>query len=82
LWRNTLNWTPELDRLTADGASSTVPFILKLAGRSNGVVDREPFSALLSGDLALAVLDGHVSTEEEAVTWLARHATDGSFGAQ
>ena len=82
LWRGERNWTPEMERLTADGASSTVPFILKLAGRNHGVVHSEPFSALLSADLIMAVLDGRVSTEEEASTWLARRGSDGSFGAQ
>src|SRR5262249_1845057 len=73
-WRGRYNWTPELERLTANGPSDTVPFILKLAGQRQGIVYDNSFSNVLAGDLCLAVLDGEVSTPEEASAWLTAHS--------
>ena len=74
LWRGRYNWTPELERLTANRPSETVPFIMKLAGHGEGAVYDKPFSNVVAGDLCLAVLSGEVSTPEEAAAWLANHS--------
>ena len=82
LWRDGYNWTPEMERLTAGSVSTTVPFILKLAGQTNGMIYGQPLSALVSGDLALAVLSGRVSTEEQASAWMGRRGPEGNSSAQ
>jgi len=74
LWRNRLGWTAELERLTGGHPSANVPFILKLAGSNSPAMVEEPFSGVLTGDLALAVLRGEVSTASQAATWLHTHA--------
>jgi len=74
LWKGTMNWTPEFERLMAQGSSPTVPFILKVAGERNAAVFDQPFSAVVTGDLALAVLSGEVTTPAQGAAWLARHS--------
>lgn len=73
LWHGRYNWTPELERLTAAGASDTVPFIVKLAGQYHGAGYDRSFSNVVSGDLVLAILGGHVSTPAEVSVWLDEH---------
>ena len=80
LWQKRYNWTPEMDQLGIKGPSATVPFILKLAGRSEGAICSQSFSSVISGDLALAVLTGRVSTKDEALTWLGRHGFERNSG--
>lgn len=73
-WRGKLNWTEEMNRLTSDGASQTVPFILKLAGSSVPEAYGDRVSAVVSGDLMLSIAAGEVKTLEDAKAWLSRHA--------
>jgi hypothetical protein len=74
LWRNRLGWTEEMENLTGGHTSANVPFILKLAGSRSGTMVEEPFSGVLTGDLALAVLRREVSTASQAAAWLRVHA--------
>jgi len=76
LWRGNYGWTDTMDKLFATGASQTVPFIVKLAGKQEHAVFDRPFSNIVSGDLSLEVLSGRVSTAEQAVAWLEHRATD------
>jgi membrane-anchored protein YejM (alkaline phosphatase superfamily) len=73
LWHGHLNWTPEFDKLLANGSSPLVPFILKLPGSHQGVVYDQSFSSVVEGDLALAVLKSEVTTPRQAWEWLAQH---------
>jgi hypothetical protein len=73
LWKGSLNWTPEFERLLENGSSATVPFILKLAGEQEPATYNQPFSAVVTGDLALSVLSGEVETPRQAAVWLATH---------
>jgi arylsulfatase A-like enzyme len=73
LWHGHLNWTPEFDRLLAGGSSPLVPFILKLAGSHEGVVYDQPFSSVVEGDLALAVIKNEVTAPRQIPEWLAKH---------
>ncbi|HLW88611.1 MAG TPA: sulfatase-like hydrolase/transferase [Terriglobales bacterium] len=58
-----------------DGKSDPrVPFLLKMKGQHDGKSIAIPFNTVVSGDLALAILTGQVSTSEEATDWLQRHA--------
>jgi hypothetical protein len=75
-WRGRKGWTPEFDRLTAGGASLTVPLILRLPGKREHAGFDPPISNVISGDLGLAVLRGEVTTTGQAVAWLERHAQD------
>lgn len=74
VWKGGLNWTPEFDALLEYGSSPTVPFILKLGGKQQPVVFEQSFSAVLTGDLVLAVLSGEVATPAQAAGWLTRHS--------
>jgi hypothetical protein len=64
-----------MDKLFSTGASPTVPFIVKLAGKQEHAVFDRPFSNIVSGDLSLAVLSGRVSTAEQVQVWLDQQAT-------
>jgi len=73
MWRGRLGWNDELEKLTAPGRSETVPFIVKLPGQTQGRVFREPFSNVVSADLVLAILNGQISTYQDASDWLAKN---------
>jgi hypothetical protein len=73
-WGGHLGWTDELDRLTEHQAPVKVPFILKLPGETTGAAIDKPFSNVVAGGLGLAVLSGTVSTPDQAVKWLDKHA--------
>jgi hypothetical protein len=73
LWHGHLSWTPEFDRLLANGSSPLVPFILKLPGSHQGLVYDQSFSSVVEGDLALAVMKSEVTTPRQAWEWLAQH---------
>jgi len=73
LWRGRYNWNDELERLTANGPSLTVPFIVKLAGHNEGLTYDKPFSNVVSSALVLAMLTGQVSTGHDAIEWLEAH---------
>lgn len=75
LWRGGYNWTPEIAQLTAREPSETVPFIVKLAGRREGVVYRKTFSNIVSADLTLAVLRGEISRADQLTSWLDRRSS-------
>jgi hypothetical protein len=51
-----------------------VPFLLKLANHAEAIEHRGRFSALLTGDLMVAVLSGEVASPDQVAPWLARHA--------
>ncbi len=72
LWHGGMNWTPQFDRLLENGQSPTVPFIVKLSGENKPLVYDPSFSAVVEGDLLLAVLRGEVTTAAEASHWVAR----------
>lgn len=74
LWRGNLGWSPEIEQLTATGASQTVPFVLKIAGDRTPATFDSPIYATMTADLALAVLSGEVTTNSDAVAWLDRRA--------
>ncbi len=74
LWRGHYNWTPETERLAGNTQSEIVPFIVKLDGQDRGMIYEKPFSAVVTGDLCLAILGGHVSTAAEVSVWLDEHA--------
>ncbi len=80
-WIGHLGWTQELDRLTGRENPVRVPFILKLPGHSPGAVAEATFYNSLATDLGLAVLQGTVSTPDQAAAWLNEHAT-GHGGAE
>jgi hypothetical protein len=70
IWRGHLGWTPELEHLSATSDPPLVPFLLHLAGETDGAVFEKPFSNIVSGDLCLALLRGEVSSPDEAAHWL------------
>jgi hypothetical protein len=69
-WRGKSEWTEQLECLTQGVHGKTVPFILKLAGSTEPVRFTRTFSNVVSGSLALAVLEHKVSTPAQAVAWL------------
>ena len=76
MWRGRYGWTQNMERISEKGASHLVPFILKLGGRRDHIVLDRPFSNIVSSDLAIAVLNGQISTAAQASDWLARRAAD------
>ncbi len=73
MWSGRLGWNDELQELTASGQSPIVPFILKLAGSNQAMTYQRPFSAVITGDLILAILAGQVTNPTEAARWLDEH---------
>jgi hypothetical protein len=65
-----MNWTPQFEALLANGSSPTVPFVLKLAGQRRGLEYGKEFSAILTGDLVLAVLAGEITSAEQIPAWI------------
>jgi len=72
LWRGRYGWTQNMERFSERGASQLVPFILKLGGKRDHVVVNRPFSNIVSSDLAMALVEGHVSSAAQAADWLER----------
>ena len=66
---------PLRDSRALDGKSDPrVPFLLKMKGQHQGISLPDSFNTVVSGDLALAILGGQVSTVEAATDWLQRHS--------
>ena len=80
LWRGHYSWTEEMDRVTAGGASETVPFIVKPPGRNAPMVYGMPFSNVVTGALNLAILGGQVSTPKQIAAWLDSHGPEEHAG--
>jgi hypothetical protein len=74
VWQGRLGWNDELQELTASGQSPLVPFIVKFAGSTSNQNYDRPFSAVVTGDLVLEILAGHVSNAAETALWLDEHA--------
>jgi len=72
-WVGRYGWTPELEQRAGKNHGARVPFILKLAGEQLPRQFSKSFSNVICAALALAVLDGHVSSPEQAVEWLNAH---------
>jgi hypothetical protein len=64
------------------GASSIVPFIVKLAGQTEPVSFERDISAVVTGDLVLATLSGEVVTGEDVARWLEDRASGDSPSAK
>ncbi len=73
IWRHTFGWTGEESAL-AGGPRVFVPFLLKLAGRSEAVRYSREFNTIVTGELLLAVLDGKIGTAQEASRWLDKNS--------
>ncbi len=50
-----------------------VPFMLKIAGASQGLNYEPAFNTVLSQDLLLELLSGKITTEEDVIRWLDQH---------
>jgi hypothetical protein len=81
LWHDRLNWSEKFDQLLEDGMSPTVPFILKLAGRHKALEYVPEFSAVVTADMALAVLRGDLNTPDDVAAWLSRDAAPQKMAA-
>ena len=81
LWRGRYGWTQNMERISERGASQLVPFILKLGGKRDHIIVDRPFSNIVSSDLAMAVVDGHVSSAGQAADWLERRHDESVSGA-
>ena len=54
-----------------DGKSDRrIPYLVKMAGQSQGAVYSQPFNTVLTGDLLLATLRGQMQTPDAAIRWL------------
>ena len=53
-------------------ADKRVPFLVKMAGQSQGVTHTGPVDLLRVHDLTLEILSGRVVTTGELVAWLGR----------
>ncbi|MEQ1884446.1 MAG: sulfatase-like hydrolase/transferase [Bryobacteraceae bacterium] len=73
VWQGSRNWSAEFDHLLFQRQNRLVPFILKLAGQKEHITFAPRFSAVITGNLLLSVLNGEVSTSRDAAGWLASH---------
>src|SRR5262249_35675232 len=74
VWQGRQGWNEELQELTASGQSPLVPFIVKFAGSTTNQNYDRPFSAVVTADLVLDILAGHVTNAGESARWLDEHA--------
>jgi arylsulfatase A-like enzyme len=74
MWMDSSIWTPEMARITQGHSQPYVPFFLKLANQHSGNEYTTEFNNVLSGDLALAILEGRLKTQDEAASWLNANA--------
>ena len=51
-----------------------VPFLVKSTGVGQSLAYSNPLNTILTGDLILAILQGNVSSQQEAAIWLDAHA--------
>jgi hypothetical protein len=65
---------PEMVRLTRMRWQPYIPFFLKLPGQKTGLAYHREFNSVLSADLLLEALQGHIRTPGQAVQWLDAHA--------
>ena len=68
------------EQLDGKPMSRRVPFLVKVAGASQGLEYATPFSSLLTRKLIVALLGGEVKSEAELPGWLDRHR--GEFPTQ
>jgi hypothetical protein len=64
------------DTLDGKPRSTTVPYLIKMAGQSQGLQCDTQFSAILTGKLILACLRGELSRPEQVAGWLNAHHSD------
>jgi hypothetical protein len=64
------------DTLDGKSRSTTVPYLIKLAGQSQGFQYDKLFSAMLTGKLILACLSGELSRPGQVAAWLNVHGSD------
>jgi hypothetical protein len=74
MWMDSSIWTEEMARITQGRIQPYVPFFLKLPGQHAGIEYTMEFNNVLSGDLALAILEGRLKRQEEAASWLSINA--------
>lgn len=71
LWKDRQMWTPSLEEATGGRQGSLTPFIVKMAGsRDEPVEYLHPFTAALTHDLVLGVLDGRIQSSPGLTAWL------------
>ena len=80
LWDNTTILIsadhPYREAMTLDGKMDPrIPFLMKLAGHTEGLTYDAPFNTVLTHDLLLAVLRGEVASPGAVAAWLDRHRT-------
>jgi hypothetical protein len=62
------------DAAQLDGrGDGRIPYLLKLASQKETVTYREPFNAVVTGDLLLAVMRGEIGDAASATAWLDRN---------
>ena len=69
---------PEDHALIGGTKSHRVPFILKLAGQTEGFRYDSTFNTVVTHDLILALLKGELSQPQQIVKWLDEHRSTGS----
>jgi hypothetical protein len=52
---------------------SNVPYLLKIAGQSEGIAYNQGVQEVVTKELLLAILDRQVTTAKQAATWLEQH---------
>lgn len=66
---------PSIAASAIDGQmDARVPFLLKLAGQTSGISYQPVLPTLVTKPLLEAILEGKISTSEEAVNFLAKHS--------
>ena len=65
---------PDRTSLFVDGREDKrVPFLLKLAGQTSGVTYEPLLQTVVTKPLLEAIMEGKVTTPEDAVSWLTAH---------
>lgn len=77
MWSRGPFWTGEDADASGTKMDHRIPFILKMAGRSEAVNYDSAFNTVLTHDLLLAILRGDVSDQQSVAKWLDVHRSIG-----
>jgi hypothetical protein len=72
-------WRPELyGGKPSENSNHRVPFIMKLAGQSQGITYRPEFNTVATQEMLIAILKGDISSPGGVVEWLDDHRITGN----
>jgi hypothetical protein len=70
IWRGGSGWADEVEQAVGGRESSTIPYLVKVAGSGDSVAGEDPFNSLITKDLILALLRSEIDRNSAVGTWI------------